>query len=79
MSAVKRWQFWIGVLVSIVFLWLALRGLKLADMLAVLPNVNFCGSTGIAIISWVCKRLALALPAAPLEEPSPRAACSRLW
>ena len=41
MSAVKRWQFWIGVLVSIVFLWLALRGLKLADMLAVLPNVNF--------------------------------------
>jgi glycosyltransferase 2 family protein len=41
MSAVKRWQFWIGVLVSIVFLWLALRGLKLVDMLAVLPNVNF--------------------------------------
>jgi glycosyltransferase 2 family protein len=41
MSAVKRWQFWIGVLVSILFLWWALRGLKLADMLAVLPNVNF--------------------------------------
>lgn len=37
----KRWQFWIGVLISILFLWWALRGLKLEDMLAILPNVNF--------------------------------------
>jgi uncharacterized protein (TIRG00374 family) len=41
MSTVKRWQFWVGVLISILFLWWALRGLKLEDMLAVLPQVNF--------------------------------------
>jgi hypothetical protein len=36
----RRWQFWIGVLVSILFLWLALRGLSLAEVLAVLPGVK---------------------------------------
>jgi len=41
MNPVKRWQFWIGVLISILFLWWALRGLKLEDLLAVLPKVNF--------------------------------------
>lgn len=41
MNAMKRWQFWFGVLISILLLWWALRGLKLEDMLAVLPNVNF--------------------------------------
>jgi len=25
----KKWQFWLGVLISIVFIWLALRGLRL--------------------------------------------------
>jgi uncharacterized protein (TIRG00374 family) len=28
--ALKRWQFWLGVLVSVFFLWLALRGLDLS-------------------------------------------------
>jgi uncharacterized protein (TIRG00374 family) len=41
MSAMKRWQFWIGVLISIAFLWLALRGLSLAEILAVLPGINY--------------------------------------
>ena len=41
MNTMKRWQFWIGVLISILLLWWALRGLKLNDLLAVLPNVNF--------------------------------------
>jgi uncharacterized protein (TIRG00374 family) len=41
MSPMKRWQFWVGVLISILFLWWALRGLKLEDLLAVLPRVNF--------------------------------------
>ena len=37
----RRWQFWIGVLFSILFLWLALRGLSLAEVLAVLPGVKY--------------------------------------
>lgn len=41
MNRMKRWQFWVGVLISILFLWWALRGLKLEDLLAVLPKVNF--------------------------------------
>ena len=28
----KRWQFWLGVLISVVFLYLALRGLQIGDM-----------------------------------------------
>jgi uncharacterized protein (TIRG00374 family) len=28
----KRWQFWFGVLISVVFLYLALRGLKIGEM-----------------------------------------------
>jgi len=28
----KRWQFWVGILISVVFLWLALRSLKLSDV-----------------------------------------------
>ena len=27
----KKWQFWLGVLISIVFIWLALRGLRLDE------------------------------------------------
>ena len=41
MIAMRRWQFWIGVLFSILFLWLALRGLSLAEVLAVLPGVKY--------------------------------------
>ncbi len=28
----KRWQFWLGIAISALFLWLALRGLRLADV-----------------------------------------------
>jgi len=41
MSAMRNWKFWIGVLVSIVFLWLALRGLSIAELLSVLPGLNY--------------------------------------
>ncbi len=41
MSAMKRWQLWIGVIVSIVFMYLALRGLSLASILAVLPGIEY--------------------------------------
>jgi len=41
MSAMKRWQFWIGVIVSIVFMYIALRGLSLVSILAVLPGIEY--------------------------------------
>jgi uncharacterized protein (TIRG00374 family) len=41
MGAMKRWQFWIGLLISIVFLWVALRGLSIADILATLPGIEW--------------------------------------
>lgn len=37
----KRWQFWLGVLISIVFIWLALRGLRLEEFWAAVKNANF--------------------------------------
>jgi uncharacterized protein (TIRG00374 family) len=37
----RRWQFWIGIVISILFLWLALRGLSFRDVLEVLPGINY--------------------------------------
>jgi uncharacterized protein (TIRG00374 family) len=41
MSAMKRWQFWLGVLISIIFLYVALRGLRLQDLEQVLQQANY--------------------------------------
>jgi len=38
---VKRWQFWLGILISIFFLWIALRGLPLKDVAAELSGRNY--------------------------------------
>ena len=35
MNGMRSWKFWIGVLISVVFLWVALRGLSLAELLSV--------------------------------------------
>ena len=37
----KRWQFWLGVLISAVFLWVALRGLKLDDFWEAVKSANY--------------------------------------
>lgn len=37
----KRWQFWLGVLISAVFLWWALRGLKLAEVWVDIRTANY--------------------------------------
>ena len=37
----KRWQFWLGVLISLFFLWLALRSLKLNDVWAALKTAHY--------------------------------------
>lgn len=37
----KKWQFWIGVLISALFLWWALRGLKLTEVWADIQQANY--------------------------------------
>ncbi len=37
----KRWQFWVGIAISAIFLWLALRGLQLQDVWSALRQANY--------------------------------------
>ncbi len=37
----KKWQFWLGVLISVVFIWLALRGLRLDQFWGVVQSANY--------------------------------------
>src|SRR5512147_2009796 len=37
----KKWQFWLGVLISIVFIWLALRGLRLDEFWGAVQKANY--------------------------------------
>jgi hypothetical protein len=38
---VKRWQLWLGIVISAVFMWDALRGLRLADMWETLRSAQY--------------------------------------
>ncbi len=40
-GGLKRWQFWLGLLISGAFLWLALRGLRLSDVWSALRGANY--------------------------------------
>jgi uncharacterized protein (TIRG00374 family) len=37
----KKWQLWLGVLISIFFVWFSLRGLKLGEFWDVVKNANY--------------------------------------
>ncbi len=37
----KKWQFWLGALISVLFLWLALRGLHLGDFWGAVTKANY--------------------------------------
>jgi uncharacterized protein (TIRG00374 family) len=37
----KKWQFWVGVLISIVFIWVSLRGLRLEEFLGAVKSANY--------------------------------------
>ena len=37
----KKWQFWLGVLISIAFIWLALRGLRLEEFWSSVREANY--------------------------------------
>jgi uncharacterized membrane protein YbhN (UPF0104 family) len=41
MKAIKSWQFWVGVLISVIFLYYALRGLGLQDLGNALAKANY--------------------------------------
>jgi uncharacterized protein (TIRG00374 family) len=38
---IKNWQFWLGVLISVVFIWLSLRGLRLNDFWQTVQKANY--------------------------------------
>lgn len=37
----KRWQFWVGVLISLILIWYSLRGLNLKELAEVLAQANY--------------------------------------
>lgn len=37
----KKWQFWVGVLISVLFIWLAVRGLKLNEFWEAVRQANY--------------------------------------
>ena len=37
----KKWQFWLGVLISVVFIWLSLRGLQLGEFWETVKQANY--------------------------------------
>jgi uncharacterized protein (TIRG00374 family) len=41
MCAMKRWQFWVGVVISLVFLYFALRGLEFGEFWETLKEANY--------------------------------------
>ena len=40
-SVFRRWQFWLGLLVSAAFLWVALRGLKIEEVFGILRAADY--------------------------------------
>ncbi len=37
----KKWQFWLGVIISIFFIWISLRGLRLGEFWGVISRANY--------------------------------------
>jgi uncharacterized protein (TIRG00374 family) len=37
----KKWQFWVGVLISVFFVWISLRGLRLGEFWTVVKGANY--------------------------------------
>ena len=53
----KKWQFWVGVLISVVFLWLAVRHLNLTEFWKAITHANYWwilpGITVYFVAVWV--------------------------
>ena len=75
----KKWQFWLGVLISVFFVWISLRGLRLDEFWGAVKQANYM--VDFARYRGVfCRRmgagLAMALPAEPDQKNFPRKPCS---
>ena len=61
----KKWQFWLGVLISIVFIWVALRGLRLEEFRGAVQKANYWWLlpgiavyfVGVWVRAWRCHYL----------------------
>src|SRR5512142_879635 len=40
-APMKKWQFWVGVLISVLFIWLSLRGLKLEEFWGAVRKADY--------------------------------------
>lgn len=75
----RRWQFWLGVLISAAFLWLALRGLKLEEVWADLQSANYVWLVpgvavyflAVAVRSWRWDYLLRPLKVIPVRKLFP--------
>jgi len=46
----KKWQFWVGVLISVLFIWLALRGMRLEEFWDAVKKANYIWlAPGVAV------------------------------
>jgi uncharacterized protein (TIRG00374 family) len=79
---VKRWQFWLGVLISLLLLYVSLRGLKLAELGQALAQANYVWLLpGVAVYfvgvwarAWRWHYLLKPLKAIPTERLFPTVA-----
>ncbi len=81
MCAMKRWQFWVGVAISLVFLYFVVRNINFGDFVSVLRQANYWWVIpGVAVyfVGVLGALLALALPAATRSSPSRRSPCCRI-
>ena len=75
----KRWQFWLGVVVSAFCVWLALRGLKLDEVLADLRAANYAWLlpgvavyfVGVGVRTWRWRYLLKPLKDVPVRRLFP--------
>jgi uncharacterized protein (TIRG00374 family) len=72
----KRWQFWLGLIVSGVFLYLVLRGLRLQDVWAALQGANYAWLIpgvivyfmGVGVRAWRWQYLLKPVKSIPFKE-----------
>ena len=76
----KKWQFWLGVLISIVFIWLALRGLRLDEFWGAVKQANYFWLVpGIAVYFVMTEAAAQFITPMTLQALSGNPVLTGLW